>query len=151
MVNLRLDLTPWMNLIDRIKGNVKLNKVKLMMEIGDVAIDSMRREIPRGKLWDSIGNPSANGVYNLITSADNLLLQVGSDLEYAAYVNRGIRHYYTIQPKNTKAMRFHWDKLDRVAYFKKVKHPPVRGKFFVEYGAIQVNKYMGKVAGRMFL
>ena len=153
MAILKFDATQWIDWIKSTRKGIKLNKVKILERLGRVAIKGMQSKLPAGNLRTSIGNPAAKGIYEFKSAGDTIILRVGTAVPYSVYVNRGIARFYPITTKQItlmegekRALAFYWEKIGRVAYFKKVKHPPVKGKFYLEFGHTMVTREMLKIA-----
>lgn len=60
---------------------------------------------------------------------------VGSDLPYAAVVEKGARPHliFAIPPKTR--MRFYWRRVGRIVHPEKVRHPGMRGKGYLKNAA----------------
>lgn len=149
MAKLTLDATNWVNMLERVKKNVKVNRLKLITDLGEVAITDMKSRLPHGRLHGSIGNPSAEGIYDLKLFGDLLRLQVGTRVPYSIFVERGIANSYIIKPRERKAMKFTVG--GKTVFAKKIKHPPVKGKFYLTHAHQRVFKEMNKRAGRIFV
>ena len=150
MATLRINLDPWLDFIDKTERNMRVNRLLEIVKVGDIGIREAKSRLPKGKLQESIGNPAAGGVYEMKTTPDMTKLTIGTALEYAEYVERGIPHFYPISPKKGKYLKFYWDKLEKIVYLKKVNHPPVKGKFYMSYAFNMVLREMNKMASRFF-
>lgn len=89
----------------------------------------------KGDLKDSIGNPRKNGIWEV--SKNGLRIKVGTRIKYAAAVEHGIKRPYWIKAKDGKVLAFHWKKVGRKVFFSKVKHPKIKGKFFMRNASIK--------------
>jgi hypothetical protein len=60
---------------------------------------------------------------------------VGSDLSYAAVVEKGARPHLIFPIPPRKYMKFYWRRVGRVVYPDKVRHPGMRGKGYLRNAA----------------
>lgn len=96
-----------------------------------------------GRLRDSIGNPSKEGIYEV--SSKGYRINIGTNVPYAPAVEVGVKKPWVIKSKR-KALRFK-GKDGEYHYAKEVIHPPMQGKFFMtramQIAAMRTNVKMG--------
>lgn len=74
-----------------------------------------------------------NGPY--VTPGVRVMGEVGSNLSYAAAVEKGARRHLIFPiPPHTR-MKFFWRKVGHVVYLEKVRHPGMRGKQYLAKAA----------------
>ena len=150
MAKMSINATPWFDFLDRRSKNLKVNRTLSIIRLGEAGMKAMESQLPHGRLRKSIGDPANEGIYKLTTRGDYIVLLIGTKVPYCVYVNRGIPTFYPIVAKNKKTLKFFWDKVDKVVYLKAVKHPPVKGKFYLEHGFNAVIRELNKEVTRIF-
>lgn len=105
-----------------------------------------RCPVRTGRLYESIGNPARDGIWE--TSQGGLRITVGTKVEYALALEMGIREPYIIKAKGGKTLKFTWAKMGgNIFFFKQVKHPRTRGKFFMRKAGIDVKANAKRIIG----
>lgn len=94
--------------------------------------------VDTGRLRDSIGEPTKEGIFDV--SAKGLSISVGTKISYAGIVDKGIPTPYTIVGKKSV---LRWiDKSGKVHFAWRVRHPPFKGKFFMENAAVRTREFL---------
>lgn len=106
-----------------------------LIRMGDFFLQEVDKYIPRqtGRLQDSIGNPSKEGIYEF--DGFKGILRIGTNVPYSIAVNEGIAAPYYIYPKTAKMLS--WiDDTGKRQFRRSVLHPSMTGKFFMNKGLI---------------
>jgi hypothetical protein len=148
---IKMDVTKWMEFLNRKKDNIAKNKVSTLIDLGNTAIQAAQSKLPPGKLRDSIGKPSAGGVYDIRLMGDTMILTVGTALPYCVFVERGVARH-PIDAKNKKFMKFYISMLGfgTDVFCKHVDHPGMRGKWYMSEAANAVAMKMIKDSRMVF-
>lgn len=106
-----------------------------------------RCPVRTGRLHESIGNPTRDGIWEV--SKGGLRITVGTKVEYALAIEMGVNEPYIIKAKaNGKKLKFSWNKMGgSIFFFKQVKHPRTRGKFFMRKAGIDVQANAKRIIG----
>lgn len=83
-----------------------------------------------GRLAQSIHD---DGPY--IEPGNRIRGSVGSDLSYAAIVEKGASPHLIFPRPPKKFMKFYWRKVGRIVYLDKVRHPGMKGKGYLAEAA----------------
>ena len=148
-LSLKLDATKWIEFIEKKKGALMRNRVSTLIDLGNTAIMAAQSKLPSGKLRESIGKPTAGGIYEIKAVGDMVVLTLGTALPYSAFVERGVGPHL-IMAKNKKFMKFYWELFDEVFYFKKVHHPGMKGKWYMTEAQNAVITKMARDGAKVF-
>lgn len=153
MAMLKLDARPWLNFMDKRMKKIQTHRKAAVIALGKVAIKEAQNRLPAGNLRQSIGNPSKQGIYKLTATRDLIKLEVGTKVPYCVIVEKGIAHRWLIPPKpmpKGRWMKFYWEKIGRIVFAKQVKHPEMKGKFYMTHAFNAVIRELNKIVTRFF-
>jgi len=119
------------------KKSVALNKKRADRFIKIAKENYSRYAYNTGRLSESIGNPSKDGIYRV--SPQGLSIEVGTKVDYALTVENGA-DAYTIYPVNAKRLRF--VKNGKVIFTTHSKIPKRQGKYILTMSAIETKAVM---------
>jgi len=141
-ISVKFDFSKTKRHLEGVKNAVPFVARNYCIESGMLFKRKYQERCPRrtGRLANSMGNPSAEGIWEELMLPNGYVVIVGTKVPYAGVVERGLAPRI-IEPKKAKSIRFITPG-GNVVYTKKISHPGYQGKWIMMNSFIETNREM---------